>query len=146
MESDFEPPRRRSVHQLQLDNRQRMAVDFIETPGLANDAAGAPQGTLALQAQTQGTPLIDPTDWFDTPKSIVLGVMRTLWWLAWDFCIQTVGWSVGWCVLRVLTLGHYPGERLGGVDEAGAGTAILVEVVGLVVLAAGIRVLARALP
>ena len=60
--------------------------------------------------------MIDPTDWFDTPKSILLAVLRVLWWLAWDVCVQTVGWSIGWCVLRVLTLGRYPEERLGGVD------------------------------
>ena len=62
--------------------------------------------------------MIDPTDWFDTPKSILLAVLRVLWWLAWDVCVQTVGWSIGWCVLRVLTLGRYPAERLGGVDAA----------------------------
>lgn len=87
--------------------------------------------------------MIDSTDWFDTPKSILLAVLRVLWWLAWDFCIQTVGWSIGWCALRGLTLGRYPGERLGGVDEASTGTAILVEAVGLVVLAAGILGLER---
>ena len=90
--------------------------------------------------------MIDPTDWFDTPKSILLGVLRALWWLAWDFCIQTVGWSIGWCVLRVLTLGRYPEERLGGVDEAVTHTAFVVEVVGLGVLAAGIWGLAGAWP
>jgi hypothetical protein len=94
----------------------------------------------------KGAPLIDPTDWFDTPKSILLGVLRVLWWLAWDFCVQTVGWSIGWCVLRVLTLGRFPEERLGGVDEAGTYTAFVVEVVGLGVLAAGIWGLAGAWP
>ncbi|MGS5089995.1 hypothetical protein ACVC7V_26225 [Hydrogenophaga sp. A37] len=90
--------------------------------------------------------MIDPTDWFDTPKGLVLGVLRVLWWLAMDLLIQTVGWSIGWCVLRVLTLGNYPEERLGGVDEAGTYTAFVVEVVGLGVLAAGIWWLAGALP
>lgn len=90
--------------------------------------------------------MIDPTDWIDTPKSIVLAVLRALWWLAMDLLIQTVGWSIGWCVLRVLTLGRYPEERLGGVDEAETGTAFLVEAVGLAALAAGIWGLAGALP
>ncbi|MCY1560313.1 hypothetical protein D9M68_974380 [compost metagenome] len=49
-----------------------------------------------------------------------------------------MGWSIGWCLLRVVTLGRYPLERFGGVDDADAGTAILVEIVGLVVLAVGI--------
>ena len=90
--------------------------------------------------------MIDPTDWFDTPKSTLLAVLRALWWLAWDFCIQTVGWSIGWCVLRMLTLGRYPEERVGGVDGAETGTAILVEIVGLVVLALGIWWLAGEWP
>jgi ABC-type phosphate transport system permease subunit len=90
--------------------------------------------------------LIDPTDWFDTPKGIVLGLLRALWWLAWEICVQTVGWSMGWCVLRLLTLGHYPEERLGGVDDASTGTAFLVEGVGLVALALGIWGLTGALP
>mgnify|MGYP006201641485 FL=1 len=90
--------------------------------------------------------MIDLPDWLDAPRGLVLGVLRFLWWLAWDVCVQTVGWSIGWCVLRVLTLGRYPEERLGGVDEASSGTAIVVELVGLVVLAAGIWGLAGALP
>lgn len=39
-------------------------------------------------------------------------------------------------------LGRYPEERLGGVEGAGSHTAFVVEVVGLVVLAAGILGLA----
>lgn len=49
-------------------------------------------------------------------------------------------------MLRVLTLGRYPEERLGGVDEAGIYPAFVVEVVGLAVLAAGIWGLAGAWP
>ncbi|MCB4362913.1 hypothetical protein KIH07_04165 [Hydrogenophaga taeniospiralis] len=90
--------------------------------------------------------MIGPTDWFDTPKSILLAALRVLRWLAMDLLIQTVGWSIGWFVLRVLTLGRCPGERLGGVDEAAPGTAFVVEVVGLGVLAVGIWGLAGALP
>ena len=89
---------------------------------------------------------MDPSDLFDTPKGIVLGVLRALWWLAWDFCIQTIGWSVGWCALRVLTLGRFPEERLGDVDEAPPRKALFVELVGLVVLATGIWALAGSLP
>jgi hypothetical protein len=90
--------------------------------------------------------VIDATDWLDAPKGLVVGVLRVLWWLAWDFCIQTVGWSIGWCVLRLLTLGRYPIEPLGGVDSAPGSTAFSVEVVGLTVLAVGIWVLAGTLP
>lgn len=89
--------------------------------------------------------MIAPTDWFDTPKSILLRVLRALWWLAWDFSIQTVGWSVGWCVLRLLTLGSYPEGPLGGVDGAPSSTAFWVEATGLAVLAVGIWGLAGTL-
>jgi hypothetical protein len=109
-------------------------------------AAWSPYWTTQAKTHDKGAPLIDPADWFDTPKSIVLAILRVLWWLAWDFCIQTVGWSIGWCVLRLLSLGRYPEERLGGVDGAAPGTAVLVEIIGLGVLAAGIWGLAGALP
>lgn len=90
--------------------------------------------------------MIDLPDWLDAPKGLVLGVLRVLWWLAWDVCIETVAWSVGWCVLRLVTLGRYPQERFGGVDDARTGTAALVEIVGLVVLALGIWWLAGEWP
>lgn len=82
--------------------------------------------------------MIDLPDWLDAPRGLVLGVLRLLWWLAWDVCIESVAWSVGWCVLRVVTLGRYPQERLGGVDGADTGTAVLVEIAGLVSLALAI--------
>jgi hypothetical protein len=85
--------------------------------------------------------LIDVPDWLDAPRGLVLGVLRFLWWLAWDFCVQTVGWSIGWCALRIMTLGRYPQERFDGVDDAETGPAFLVEIVGLVVLAVGIWLL-----
>ena len=90
--------------------------------------------------------MIDLPDWLEAPRGLVVGVLRVLWWLAWEVCIQTVGWSVGWCVLRIVTLGRFPQERFGGVDEAETGTAILVEIVGLLVLAVGIWWLAGEWP
>ncbi|MFP8780318.1 hypothetical protein [Hydrogenophaga sp. RWCD_12] len=90
--------------------------------------------------------MIDLPDWLDAPRGLLLGVLRFLWWLAWDICIETVGWSVGWCVLRTVTLGRSPQDRLGGVDDADSGTAILVEIVGLAVLAMGIWWLAGEWP
>ena len=90
--------------------------------------------------------MIDLPDWLEAPRGLVVGVLRVLWWLAWEVCIQTVGWSVGWCVLRIVTLGRYPQERFGGVDDAETGTAILVEIVGLLVLALAIWWLAGEWP
>jgi hypothetical protein len=90
--------------------------------------------------------VIDPSDWLDAPKALLLGLLRLLWWLAVDLCIETIAWSVGWCVLRVLTLGRYPGERLGEFDAASGGTALLVVLVGFGTLALGIWGLAGAWP
>jgi hypothetical protein len=39
--------------------------------------------------------MIDASDWLDAPRGLVLGVLRFLWWLAWDVCVQTVGRSIG---------------------------------------------------
>ena len=80
----------------------------------------------------------DPFDLLDAPKALLLAVFRVLWWLAWDFWVETVGWTIGWCVLRGLTLGHFPGERLRDVDQASFGMALLTEAVGLCTLAAAI--------
>ena len=79
--------------------------------------------------------MIDITDIFSLPKSLVVAVLRGLWWLGWEFYVQTVGWSIGWLFLRVLTLGRFPEEGLGEVDGASPLRALLVEVTGLALLA-----------
>ena len=84
------------------------------------------------------TPMLDPFDWIELPRRLVIGVLRALWWLGWDFVIQTVGWTIGWCALRVLTLGQLPRERLGDLEAANWGTALWVELVGLALLAIAI--------
>ncbi len=90
--------------------------------------------------------MIDGPDVLDVPKSLVVAVLRFLWWLGWDVCVQTVGWSIGWSVLRLLTLGRYPAQRFRGLDDASAGTVVAVDIVGLVVLALGIWWLAGTWP
>ena len=60
--------------------------------------------------------------------------------------METIGWSIGWFVLRVITLGRFPSEPLGGVDQAGTGLALLVEIVGLVTLASVIWLLSGTWP
>ena len=83
----------------------------------------------------------DLSDLLDLPRGALVVVLRALWWLAWDFCVETVGWSIGWLVLRLASLGQFPREPLHGVDEAGRATAFLVEAVGLLALATAIWVL-----
>lgn len=90
--------------------------------------------------------MFDIPDIFELPKSAVLGILRFLWWLGWDLVVETVFWAVGWLVLRTLTLGQYPGERFGEQDAASWRTAFVVQIVGLLVLATLIWLLAGAWP
>ncbi|HEX5276660.1 MAG TPA: hypothetical protein VFW42_03210 [Fluviicoccus sp.] len=80
--------------------------------------------------------MLDPSDLLDLPRNVIVGILRVLWWLAWDFWVKTIGWSIGWLVLRVVTLGRFPREALGGFDQASGFVASFVEIVGLVILAA----------
>ena len=88
----------------------------------------------------------DLFDWLDAPKSLLLGFLRLLWWFAWDFWVETVGWTIGWCVLRILSLGRFPRAPWRGPDQAGFVQALFVELVGLVCLALGIWRLSGAWP
>ncbi len=36
------------------------------------------------------------------------GLIRIIVWLVADVIVGTVFWGIGWCVLKVLTLGSYP--------------------------------------
>ena len=73
-------------------------------------------------------------------------LLRALWWLGWDFCVRTVGWSIGWAFLRTLTLGRFPRERVKQLDNAPWLLGVLVEVLGLTLLTMGIFVLSQAWP
>lgn len=66
----------------------------------------------------------------------LLYLARGLLWLGWDFCVQTVGWTVGWLVCRFITAGRFPAERVGDLDDAPGGVAFFVELIGLACLAA----------
>ena len=81
---------------------------------------------------------MDLDDVITVPRSIIAAVLRALWWLAWDFGVETIGWSIGWGVFRLASAGRCPRERLGEQDEAAGGTALLVETTGLLVLALAI--------
>ncbi|AKJ31943.1 hypothetical protein AAW51_5252 [Caldimonas brevitalea] len=82
--------------------------------------------------------MLDADDLLFRPVSLLLVVLRACWWLAWDFCVQTIGWSIGWAVYRLLTLGRFPSEGVFDADEASGGVALVVEVTGLAVLASAI--------
>ncbi len=90
--------------------------------------------------------MLDLSDVLEAPKSLLLGFLRLLWWFAWDFWVETVGWAIGWCVLRALTLGQFPRERLVDVDQAGFAKALFIEAVGLGTMALLIWALSGAWP
>ena len=64
-----------------------------------------------------------------------LWVARALWWLGWDFCVRTVGWSIGWPIWRLATWGSFPETGFRDIDETADWAIILVDLTGLAVLA-----------
>jgi len=66
----------------------------------------------------------------------LLAVGRALVWLVWEFLFMYVGWFIGWPICRVLSLGRFPGERIGEVETAPLWVALIVELCGLATLAA----------
>ena len=74
--------------------------------------------------------------------SSVLAVARAVLWLGWDFGFQIVGWSIGWVVCRIITFGKFPHVGFGEVEEMDFWVALLVEIIGLLVLALAVFLLA----
>lgn len=72
----------------------------------------------------------------------MLWVARALWWLAWDFMVQTIGWSIGWCIWRGLTFGRFPEADLKEMERASFWVSVLVELTGLAALGGVIVLLA----
>ncbi|WP_124947704.1 hypothetical protein [Sulfurirhabdus autotrophica] len=72
--------------------------------------------------------------------------LSNTWWLEWDFCVQTVGWAVGWCACRTLTLGRFPAEKITQVDDDAPFQAFIVEIIGLALIALTIYQLSESWP
>jgi hypothetical protein len=66
----------------------------------------------------------------------VLWVLRALLWLGWDLMFSTIGWCIGWCMCRAVTLGRWPGVGINEEDDYDLLPRIVVELVGLLALAA----------
>lgn len=66
---------------------------------------------------------------------VALVVARALWWLSWEFFVETIGWSIGWPIWRLLTFGRFPDAGFRDQGEAPLWTALLVELTGLAALA-----------
>ena len=82
----------------------------------------------------------------DLSRTAVVKVLRALWWLGWDFCVRTGGWSIGWVLLRAITLGRFPKEGIHQVDNAPWFLGLLVEVLGLLLLALSIFAVTHSWP
>ena len=68
-------------------------------------------------------------------------IARLLLWLAWDFLFLSVAWSIGWPILRVLSLGRFPHVGFREFDDAGTGEAVLGCSAGFFVLIAAVWML-----
>ena len=73
----------------------------------------------------------------------LLALGRFLLWLAWDFLVYTIFWTMGWPLWRLLTLGRFPHVGIRGYEDAGAVEALLVCSVGLAALLAALWVISR---
>lgn len=67
---------------------------------------------------------------------LILAILRILHFIAWDLMFSFVGWSIGWCFLRVITFGYFPSENIGELESCSWVKALFVEIVGLVILCA----------
>lgn len=85
-------------------------------------------------------------DLTELSRSILLGLLRSLWWLGWEFCVRTVGWSIGWLALRTITAGQFPKEGIKQLDDVPWLRGVLTEILGLGLLATTIYVLSQAWP
>lgn len=90
--------------------------------------------------------MLDFLDIIELPRKLILGLLRALWWLGWEFCVQTVGWSVGWFFCRAITFGRFPSEQLNQLDEASLFIAFVVEALGLALIALAIYFLSQTWP
>ena len=66
--------------------------------------------------------------------SVIVGICRFLVWLWSEFLFDTLGWRIGWCVCRVLSLGKLPEAGFTREYEASTATRITVELLGIAVL------------
>lgn len=77
----------------------------------------------------------DALEWSFKGIARVLAIaVRILVWFILELCVETVGWYVGWCVLRLLTFNCLPKEGINDYDRASFLLASVVCTAGLVFL------------
>lgn len=75
----------------------------------------------------------------------VLWLLRALLWLGWELMFSTIGWSIGWCVCRIFSLGRLPDVGIKEEDNYDLLPRLVVELIGLFALGALVWWLAGAL-
>jgi hypothetical protein len=73
----------------------------------------------------------------------VIGFLRVLLFIGWELFFEFVGWSIGWAFYRVVSFGRFPKVSIGDLEKVSTGTALLVELTGLAVLAGLIYLLSQ---
>lgn len=68
---------------------------------------------------------------------------RFLLWLAWDFFVFAILWTIGWPIWRLLTLNRFPHVGIGEYEDSGFMEALMVCAVGLAALLAVLWLLAK---
>lgn len=71
---------------------------------------------------------------FRAIASVIVGVFRFLVWLWSEFLFDTLGWRIGWCVCRALSLGNLPEVGFRCEKDASTAARITVELLGIAVL------------
>lgn len=74
--------------------------------------------------------------------NVVLAIARGLWWLVWEFFVESVGWYIGWPICRVLSVGRFPETGLHDQDQASGWEVVGVQLTGLAALGGVIWLLA----
>ena len=76
---------------------------------------------------------------------LVIFCLRGLLYLGWDFCVETIGWTIGWWFYRAVTFGKFPTEKWEEQDNVPLILALSVEFTGLGILAGLIYLLTQLL-
>jgi hypothetical protein len=75
--------------------------------------------------------MLEPIELFRPLATVAQFLWRVVLWLAWDFALHMVAWSVGWCVCRALTFGQLPYAKIGDLEDASWSITVFIELLGV---------------
>ena len=61
-------------------------------------------------------------------------LVKIAYFLVMELVHEYIAWSIGWCVCRVFSLGHYPKQGIWHDDKASIHTSMFVHVLGYTLL------------